>query len=168
MKSIIASLFVGLLLISCKDAKKEESQPIVDEITAVAVGTVISGDFEITDPEALEVKWEKALTAEKGKEIELEGFEIITGKVDNNSSEEYYMIISRTNEGNIMVAALLDLRDGEFFFKSVVEGEHIMVMCEDEGYCEQEGCLPIVNVRNDKQQIDCSCRECSKEEKKIK
>lgn len=163
MKNSITLLLISILLLSCNNGKKNNSSS--KDYLETVVGTVNNGEYILSEPELIKEKWEAEL-AKKKPGMTLEAFEITKGKTSGDTEEEYYMLLSRTEDGTVTAAALLTLKGNEFYFESS-EGTggsiHTLIMCM--GDC-REGCMPTVSISNGIKYLNCSpCMDCSKLEK---
>lgn len=161
MKKYFYSIMVVLLILSCKNENSVKTLSYAQE----AVGEHNNGVFTITNEEVIKAEWESQLKAESSdsSSVNLEAFEIIKGKVEDDNSEDYFMLIARSNDGYTKAAALLELKEDKFYFQNVEGSDddiYNYTVCR--GDCN-EGCMPVVKYSNKTKYIICSpCIDCMK------
>lgn len=165
MKCIIASFLMVFLFVSCNGDKKQKDEHPED--MGLVVGKVEGNTFELMNTKRIEKEWSERVSP-KGELITFKGFEIIKGKTQGDSKDDFYMLYARTDDGATRVAALLTLLDGEFYFqKNETDTGSIYTVIQCNGDCA-EGCLPIVIDKNGNKHLSCSpCDNCLKTEKSI-
>ncbi|RZJ64096.1 MAG: hypothetical protein EOO45_19240 [Flavobacterium sp.] len=159
---ISCSLLLLLVFSSCSKNPVKASDNYLDQ----QVGIAENGKFIPGDIEKIKQRWQERLDAE-GLSGQLKNYAIVSGKTDDGS-RDYYLLIAKTADGKIKSAALLDLRNGKFFFKkaSGPESEISMnILCSG---CS-EGCDPVVSFQNNEFYLNCSpCTDCVKSEKAMR
>lgn len=164
MKTNIIYCLLGILLLSCKNDKKSNNKP--ESYINTLVGTVSNdGKFICADDQQIRDKWQHELS-KRNPDLKLANFEIVEGTAQGDELQTYYMLVSRENSGSITCAALLSLKDKEFYFKTTdgTDGTmHTILMCE--GECK-EGCKPIITINSGTIYLSCSpCLDCTKLER---
>lgn len=164
MKVFCIIAFFALTLFSCKNNDKEV--PSVN-YADIVVGTVNSGKPQLSDIEAVKAKWEGAIKG-KNKDAKLTGFEIVKGIAEGKEGGEYYMLLARTEDGSVRTASLLTINEGKLYFEHSDDSGRAMPLVVCTGLCD-DGCLPVVTVRNGKKYINCTpCLDCKKHETEVR
>ncbi|MGQ2982757.1 hypothetical protein [Flavobacterium sp.] len=156
MKHLFAVLFV-FALISCKQGSGTDITGNADPEQAVAVNK--NGVLSMVDEASIASSWESNM----GDGSRLTAFEVVKGKTEGDTQEEFYMLVARTDKGTAMVASLLELKEDKFYFSSGKDtGSYVLVICK--GECEG-GCLPVAKNANGTTRLICSsCADCEKNE----
>ncbi len=164
MKNHLLIVLSVLLFMSCKNEVGSDSE----SYPRAVVGINNNGVYEISDLPLIKKNWESQLDDSDGK-ITLEAFEIVKGTTEGESVEDFYMLIARSNDGTLKSSALLELRDGKFYFEkqSRPNSNDVFLNVVCKGNCEQ-GCFPSVKVVNGGRQLFCSnCPDCMKVENEM-
>lgn len=163
MKNYIC-LLVLLFIFSC--SKKQEAAIAIQPETNIdaAVGTSENGVFTVSANRVIKPAWE-SLLKEQGFDAKLEGLKIISGKTSEEVPETYHLLTSRDQKLGLNIAALLYLKNGEFYLqkKQGATGMvSIITICK--GACT-DGCAIEVTGQNEDKMISCSaCMDCTKSE----
>lgn len=169
-KYFLGAVFL-ILAFSCKN-NTEKDAATGDTYPLIAVGTNYNGDYEVNDPDALKKQWEAKLAEDSSfdkSKIDLQGFEIIKGKTEGDAAEDFYMLVARSADGITKVAALLELKDKDFYFEKQKgpNGKYVYFNIVCTGQCDK-GCLPVVKLINGKKYLQCTdCLDCVKTENEM-
>ena len=158
MKNISPCFFALLffIIVSCKN--KAENDVDVDKVNTESyvtekVGYKNEDAYVVSNPGLIKKEWEENLLSQDIK-VKLADIKIISGMVDE-TSEVFYMLIAKSEDGKTKTASLLVLKNDEFYFE-IQPG----VICR--GNCE-EGCDPKVVIQNNIKSMVCSpCSDCQK------
>ena len=158
MKTCMYSLLILFLLAACSDKKK--SAPTTPAgYTEEVIGTADSAAYTLLKADDIKRHWQKVV---KGMlmakdSIALKKFEITKSKTKGDAAEDCYLLVAQTANGLIKVAALLELKDGKFYFEGT---DYKLMICQ--GECTG-GCLPEVQLKGGKRILTCSpCLACEK------
>lgn len=165
MKKYISGLFLLLIVMACNTKKEgNEKRTAVKGFEDIA-GTAQNGRFTVLNPEILKIKWETNFKKELApvNDVELAGFEIIKRKTEGDVVEDCYMLMSKTANEFTKVAAILELKDGKFYFKKRQGGSvesYQTIICRGKN---QIACTPVVKVSGRLRDLVCSSNaDCEK------
>lgn len=165
MKKYISGLFLLLVFTACNTKNDGNDKKTEAEYFEDAAGTAKNGKYTVLSPDVLKIKWETNLKKELApvNDVELTGFEIIKGKTEGETTEDYYMLISKTADEFTKVAAVLELKDDKFYFK-MREGGNVKsyqtIICRGKN---QVACKPVVRVSEGLRDLVCSSNvDCEK------
>ncbi|RWX03688.1 lipoprotein [Flavobacterium cerinum] len=165
MKKYISGLFLLLILTACNTKNDGNEKKTDTDYFEDVAGTAQNGKYTVLNPDILKIKWETNLKKELMplNDVELTDFEIIKGKTEGDAVEDYYMIISKTANEFTKVAALLELKDGTFYFKRREGGSvksYQTIICRGK---IQTACKPAVRINEGLMDLVCSSNvDCEK------
>lgn len=168
MKKHLLIVILAICFVSCKNEVKSEDN---SSYPRAVVGTNTNGVYEISDLSVIKENWEKQISKKlSGDIIALEAFEIAKGKTEGDTAEDFYILIARNEKGTLHSSALLELKDGKFYFEkeSRPDSEEVYLNIVCSGECS-EGCLPVVKSVNGSRFLVCSdCADCMKIENEMR
>lgn len=165
MKNISVCFFAlfFFIIISCKNKAENDVNVDADKVSTESYLTEKVGDknddaYVVSNPELIRKEWEENLLTQDIK-VKLADIKIISGMIDE-TSEVFYMLVAKSEDGKTKTASLLTLKNNEFYFDIQPEKFVMNVICR--GNCE-EGCDPRVVVQNNMKLMVCSpCSDCQK------
>ena len=172
MNRYIYSLFFLVLLAACNKKKESDAMAMPDYFMQ-EIGVDNKGVYQVTGQDSIRDLWEEYVAQSLGsqKNIQLRDFRIIKGKAQGQEEEtealEYYMLVSSTADGKTKAAALLELRNGKFYFLKTDKDAVTYSVLVCTGDCK-EGCDPVMSINRGRQFLNCSgCVECNKTDGEI-
>lgn len=159
MKKLFVLLIFFFIALSCNDVKKSAGTNYLKEV----VGKIDGEKLIVTNAEAIKAAWLSSGSASD----ELHTFEIIKGITQGDTGEEYYLLLSKNEEGDIKTGAMLILKEGKFYFEEPAEiSAYIKITCS--GKCT-DGCNPAVKISEGNKYLVCSqCADCVKVESEMR
>lgn len=155
------------MLAACNN-KKESASAATPDYFKLEIGVNENGVYKVTGQDSIRDSWERYVSQAHGsqKDSRLKDFRIIKAETKSQDEEtqpvEYYMLVSSTADGKTKAAALLELKDGKFYFLRTDEDAVTYSVLVCAGECS-EGCDPIMSVNRGRQFLNCSeCVECNK------
>lgn len=165
MKKYVFGLFLLLMFTACNTKNNGNVEKTEADYFEDVAGVVQNGKYIVSSPDALKIKWETNLKKELMplNDVELVKFEIIKGKTEDAAAEDYYLLVSKTANEFTKVAALLQLKDGKFYFEKKKGGNvksYQTVICRGEN---KIACKPIVRINDGFRDLVCSSNiDCEK------
>lgn len=159
MRTFIYSFLIVFVLAGCSEKKKPVPAPAAG-YTSEVLGTTDGAKHTLLNTDDIRRHWQKVV---KGMlmakdNVELTGFEIRKTKTQGDAVQDCYLLAAQTEDGFIKVAALVELKDGKFYFED--PEDYKLMICQ--GECTG-GCVPVAQVNGGKKSLICSpCLSCEK------
>lgn len=155
-------LFMLILLAAC-NSKTDNKAPQEHENTYTnQAGEVRGDDFVILNPEIIKGRWEQSVQLSLSGSVSLKDFQIKKAITEGDGAEECYILQASTYDGMAKVAALLELREGKFYFVENPGAPHSYRITICTSNCES-GCDPVVNIVDGTKILFCSsCPSCER------
>lgn len=145
---------VFFIFVGCK--QKTEDVKVFDVTSDSLVAKITGDSIEFVNKEGIHQKWESIA----GDKINFDDIVIKTGKI-TDTTEDYYMLLGTTTDGNTRIGVLLEKKGDDLYFAKQ-DNAVVMVSCQG---CKV-GCDPVVVMQYGKPLVNCSpCPECLKQDK---
>lgn len=167
MKKYLAGLLFILVIVSCTSKKEKERDEVQSErIASGPIGVNNNGEYQIIGIDTISQRWERQLkeSFSLSDSISFSKFEIVKTTTQGDAATDAYLLLARTSDKHSSIAAILELRDNDFYFyakprKEVGASQVIMCNSINDG----QNCMPVVILHNNEQRLICpSDSDCEK------
>ena len=155
-------LFMLILLTACNSKSDKKAQQEQADTYINQAGEVKGDEFVISNLDIIRAQWEQSVQISLSGTATLKDFTIKKVMTEGERTEEGYILQATTNDGMAKVAALIELKEGKFYFveNPSAPRSYRITICTSN--CET-GCDPVVSIVNGEKALFCSsCPSCER------